>query len=127
MQFNQTSLALWLRWVIASTAGLVLGLLIAGGLMSGEHENYKLLNSSSKAKLFLPLEHSSCCLPKSSRYSRNLFCSRSWTVCLRVFRLTGLLKYSLAPATKQRSRSPGIAKAVSAMIGVELNAGFCRR
>ena len=52
MQFSQTSLALWLRWVIASTAGLVLGFLLAGGLMAGEHENYKLLNAALGGALF---------------------------------------------------------------------------
>jgi hypothetical protein len=43
------------------------------------------------------------------------------------FRLTGLLIYSFAPARRQRFRSPGIARAVRAMIGVDPKRAFPRK
>src|SRR5574341_2300853 len=43
------------------------------------------------------------------------------------FRLTGLLMYSVAPAWRQRSWSPGMARAVRAMSGVEVKRGSARR
>src|SRR5690349_16517492 len=47
--------------------------------------------------------------------------SISWIISASRLRLTGLLIYSFAPAKRLRSRSPGIARAVSVMIGVVLN------
>jgi len=43
---------------------------------------------------------------------------------ISVLRLAGLIIYSLAPATRQRSWSPDMARAVRAMIGVEAKRGI---
>src|SRR5690349_14406477 len=61
-------------------------------------------------------------------FSACLLAARRFSIVLRrILRLTGLLKYSVAPARRQRSRSPGIARAVRAMIGMEATRGFARK
>jgi putative flippase GtrA len=52
MQLSRTDLQMWLRWVVASTAGLVLGLLMASGIMTVGYENYKLLSAALGGAVF---------------------------------------------------------------------------
>ena len=46
--------------------------------------------------------------------------------CKKSPNTTGLAMYTVAPASRHRSRSPGIASAVKAMIGTSPMAGSCR-
>ena len=52
MQSMRAGLQMWLRWFVASSAGLVLGFLIASGITSAGQENYKLLSAALGGAVF---------------------------------------------------------------------------
>ena len=52
MQRSRTGLEMWLRWFIASTAGIVLGLMMSNGIATVELENYTLLRTALAGAAF---------------------------------------------------------------------------
>jgi len=52
MQLSRTAVQMWLRWFIASTAGIVLGLMMSNGVATIELESYTLLRTALAGATF---------------------------------------------------------------------------